>query len=80
MMTRDELEKLNIWERQVACSKLWDELKTPIYGLKDNKGRIPQQAKVRRTEWPGCWLYMEGDEFQLLDDEDVQRWALVEAG
>ncbi len=77
---REELEQLGIWERQVACSKLWGELTSPIYGLKDNKGRTPPQAKVRQAKWPGCWLYMDAEGYQLLDDEDMKRWVLVQGG
>ncbi len=78
-MERQELESMGYWERQVACSKLWEELKTPIYGLKDNKGRTPEHARVRKTDWTDCWLYSDAEGFQLLDDEDLARWQLVQA-
>lgn len=77
-MERQDLETLGFWERQVACSKLWQELATPVFGIKDNKGRTPRDAKVRRTEWPGWWLYSDGEDFQVLEDSDVGQWVLTE--
>ncbi len=78
-MDRQELENMGYWERQVACSKLWDGLTTPIYGMKDSKGRTDPQARARKTDWPGCWLFMDGEMFQLLEDEEVQRLVLVQS-
>lgn len=76
-MEREEFEQLGYWEQQVASSKLWDELGTPVYRVRDSKGRSPAQAQVRRTNWPGRWLYRDGDGYQVLEDEDVERWVLI---
>jgi hypothetical protein len=76
-MEYGEFDRLGFWEKQVACSKLWGELTTPIYHVRDNKGRTPSQAKVRRTNWAGCWLYSDADGYQVLEDRDVERFSLV---
>ncbi len=76
-MEREELEQMAIWQRQVACSKLWDELKSSIYSLRNVQGRTPPDAKVRQTEWTGCWLYLDGEGYQVLDEEDIKSWVLV---
>ena len=77
-MDREQLEQLGIWERQVELSKLWDQLTTPVYRVKNEKGYSPPKAKVRKTEWPDCWLYVDEEGYQLLEESDVQRWMLVE--
>lgn len=77
-MERQEFEKMGFWERQVACSKLWDELATPVYGLKDDKGRTPQECKIRKTDWPGYWLYLDEEGYQLIEDRDMEGWVLIQ--
>jgi hypothetical protein len=77
-MDREELEQLGVWERQVELSKLWAQLTTPVYRVKTDQGYSPLKAKVRRTEWPDCWLYVDEEGYQLLEEADVQRWLLVE--
>ncbi len=79
-MDREQLEELGIWEKQVELSKLWDQLRTPVYRVKNEKGYSPSKAKVRKTEWPDCWLYVDEEGYQLLEEADVQRWMLVEKG
>jgi len=77
-MDREELEQLGVWERQVELSKLWAQLTTPVYRVKTDQGYSPLKAKVRRTEWPDRWLYVDEEGYQLFEEADVQRWLLVE--
>lgn len=80
-MDRAELEQLGIWERQVELSKLWGQLTAPVHSLKDNRGRTVPGARVRKTEWTGCWLYCdEISGYQLIEEADVQRWTLIGGG
>ncbi len=79
-MEREEFEALGFWERHVASSKLWEELKTPVHSVKDQKGRISAQAKVRKTNWSGYWLFQDDEGFQLLEDSDVRGWVLEGGG
>lgn len=77
-MERQAFNNMGFWERQVACSKLWEELATPVYNLKDNKGRTPPEGKVRKTEWPGYWLYLDDEGYQLLEEQDMEGWVLFQ--
>ena len=77
-MDREQLEQLGVWERQVELSKLWAQLTTPVYRVKTEKGYSPREAKVRKTEWQDCWLYMDEEGYQLFEEAEVQRWMLVE--
>jgi len=80
-MELEELEKLTIWERQVELAKLWDELGTTIYMARDTKGRSAPNTRIRKTNWPGFWLSVDDlSGYQLLEDADIQRWILQEAG
>ncbi len=76
-MEQEEFDKLGYWEKQVACSKLWAELATPIFTPRDNTGRIPIQAQVRKTNWPGQWIYTDVDGYKVVEDMEVERWTLV---
>jgi len=79
-MDREQLEQLGVWERQVELSKLWAQLTTPVYRVKNEQGSSPTKARVRKTEWPDSWLYVDEEGYQLLEEADVQRWMLVEKG
>ena len=76
-MEWEEFDSLGYWEKQVACSKLWAELTTPIFTPRDNAGRIPAQAQVRKTSWPGHWIYTDVDGYRLVGDMEVERWTLI---
>ncbi len=79
-MELEEYEALGYWEQQVAASKEWDSLTTPIRKIDDEKSRMPLEARVRRANWPGYWFYMDGESFRLLEDADINGWKLKEAG
>ena len=77
-MELQEYEALGYWEKQVAASKVWEELTTPVCRIDDEKSKMATEARVRKTNWPGYWLYMDGESFQLLEDSDVNGWKLKE--
>lgn len=80
-MELEELEKLTIWERQVELAKFWEELSTTIYVVRDTKGCSPPNTRIRKTEWQGFWVSVDDlNGYQLLEDADIQRWTLKEAG
>lgn len=76
-MEREEFDNLGYWEKQVACSKLWAELTTPIFAPRADTGRVPTQAQVRKTNWPGQWIYTDVDGYKVIEDAEVERWTLV---
>lgn len=80
-MDLQQLEQLGVWERQVELAKLWGELSSTIYMVKDTQGRSSPNARIRKTDWPGFWVSVDDlTGYQLLEDADIRRWILKDAG